>query len=78
MVRMSTAHCLELITSGTASATILLLDRRSRSLSYLQEGPPFGGPSCVLDPDGRIRTGIFRLDRPSLYQLSYLGVVLQI
>ena len=29
----------------------------------------------VLDPEGRIRTGISSLDRRSLYQLSYFGVV---
>ena len=29
----------------------------------------------VLDPEGRSRTGISPLDRRSLYQLSYLGVV---
>ena len=61
-------------TSATASATIWA-DRRLRSLSYLLEGPPCGGPSCVLDPEGRIRTGICSLDRRLLYQLSYLGVV---
>ena len=28
-----------------------------------------------MDPEGRIRTGTSRMDSPSLYQLSYLGVV---
>ncbi len=41
------------------------------------EGPPKGGPSSVLDPEGRIRTGILPMDSRSLYQLSYLGVVFQ-
>jgi hypothetical protein len=51
-------------------------DRRA-SLSYLQERPTFGGPLCVLDPEGRTRTGISALDRRALCQLSYLGVVRQ-
>jgi hypothetical protein len=29
----------------------------------------------VLDPGGRTRTGITRMDSPVLYQLSYPGVV---
>ena len=45
-------------------------------LLELLEGPPHGGPSNVLGPGGRIRTGIRPLDRP-LYQLSYPGVVPQ-
>jgi hypothetical protein len=42
----------------------------------LHEGPPRGGPSYVLGPEGRIRTGIPPLDRRVLYPLSYLGAVL--
>jgi hypothetical protein len=39
------------------------------------EGPPRGGPSFVLDPGGRIRTGISLMDSEFLYQLRYPGVV---
>jgi hypothetical protein len=38
-------------------------------------GPPHGGPPFVLDPGGRIRTGISLMDSESLYQLRYPGVV---
>ena len=43
----------------------------------LHEGPRFGGPLCVLDPGGGIRTRICRMDGPPLCQLSYPGVVLE-
>ena len=39
------------------------------------EGPPRGGPSRVLGPGGRIRTGIAPMDSRSLYHLRYPGAV---
>jgi hypothetical protein len=46
------------------------------ALVELPEGPPQGGPSLSMDPEGRSRTGISAVDSCVLYRLSYLGVVL--
>jgi hypothetical protein len=45
------------------------------ALLELSEGPPCGGPSLSMDPEGRSRTGISAVDSYVLYRLSYLGVV---
>ena len=38
--------------------------------SELLEGPPCGGPSLSMDPEGRIRTGISAVDSCVLYQVE--------
>ena len=76
MERTSAERCPGRTTSVTGSVTISG-GQSAAALSYLLEGPPKGGPSCVLDPEGRIRTGICLMDSQLLYQLSYLGVVPQ-
>lgn len=43
--------------------------------NWVTRRPALRRAFCVLDPEGRTRTGISPLDRRSLYQLSYLGVV---
>ena len=52
-----------------------VFSRRTVRCVELPEGPPLGGPSNVLGPGGRIRTGICRRDSSLLYQLSYPGSV---
>ncbi len=57
------------------SASGRISDGQTREFELSAREARFGGPLCVLDPEGRARTGIPALDRRALYQLSYLGVV---
>lgn len=49
--------------------TATMFSQWTADSSELLEGPPFGGPSLSMDPEGRIRTGISAPARPAGFGL---------